>query len=489
MPLKIAAIADSHYATVPPPHRERGAIADILLLRAVNRINRIIRPDLTVVLGDLIDGIEPPPVSEQLRTLKAIVDLLQSPVVLLPGNHDGDPAAFYSVFQRPPETLDIKGVRLLPFVDPEAPGWNGTRAAQDLQRMGAARNDHSGPIVTLQHMSLFPPGTHACPFNLTNAGEVIETMRRHRIRLAIGGHYHPGFDITGPDGIRFVGAPALCEPPFAVLEIDVDDARIGVRRHPLRLPRHPRLIDHHVHTQFAYCSENMNMARAAALAEEFGLAGIAFAEHSGQLYVDRQAYWGWRGDAFPGGIHYAGAVQDRLAEYVAAYRALNAGNTILGLEVDCTAGGEPVLRPEDRAPFDVLLGTVHALPELRADRPDLERAADQFLAMLDSFSRGPGIRALAHPFRVFRRHGGPPPRLFEPVVRLLRERNLAAEINFHHNQPPPDFFKLCLDAGVKVVLGSDSHNLAEIGEFAEHLALLRQCGFDGELKDILANVV
>ena len=62
---------------------------------------------------------------------------------------------------------------------------------------------------------------------------------------------------------------------------------------------------------------------------------------------------------------------------------------------------------------------------------------------------------------------------------------MAAELNFHSNEPPPDFVRMCLEAGVRLALGSDAHNLYEVGEFAPHLALLRECGYDGDLGAVL----
>jgi putative hydrolase len=88
--------------------------------------------------------------------------------------------------------------------------------------------------------------------------------------------------------------------------------------------------------------------------------------------------------------------------------------------------------------------------------------------------------------RIFRRTGWEaPPVLFEPTARLLREHGVAAEINFHTNQPPVEFVRCCLDSGVRFSFGSDAHNLAEIGDFACHMALLREAGFDGDLSDVL----
>ena len=48
-----------------------------------------------------------------------------------------------------------------------------------------------------------------------------------------------------------------------------------------------------------------------------------------------------------------------------------------------------------------------------------------------------------------------------------------------------EFFKLAIAAGVKLTLGSDTHNLYEIGDFALHLDFLKRCGVDTNCEDVL----
>ncbi|HUT73498.1 MAG TPA: metallophosphoesterase [Armatimonadota bacterium] len=483
--LKIVALSDTHYARCDAALRGSGAIADILLRRAVHRINRMIQPDVTLLLGDLLENGEGPDAEASWRRLRAIADGLESPFIALPGNHDGDPEAFYRVFPRPGEMLDLKGMRFLIFLDPEEPGYNARRLPGDLARMATAHQGHDGPVVMLQHCSLFPPGTSDCPFNYVNADDITAHMRQHDIGLAISGHFHLGVDLIRHGAGDFVIAPALCEPPFAFLEIELDRGQVSVTRHQLRMPPELELIDCHLHTPFAYCADDMDFPKAVALAQDLGLAGLVFAEHSGQLYYDAETYR--RGDFLQAGIATAYGRSDRMARYLATAGAY-CPPASLGLEADCDYAGRPVLRAHDRREVAVLLGAVHSLPELRNPRPDPARAADELLAALDRFVSS-GINVLAHPFREFRRAGlEPPASLFALVVRLLREHGVAAEINFHTNEPAEAFVRLCIESGVKLALGSDAHGLWQVGEFAPHLRLLRQCGCDGDLGAVLAQV-
>lgn len=483
-PIRIAVLTDVHHGGTGPLAQRRGEIADILLLRAVHRLNRLIRPDVVVVLGDLLDDGDADGAHERLVELRAILDLLTAPTLVLPGNHDGDPEAFYRVFARPPDVVDIAGARFLPFVDPEAPGYNATRRAPDLERFRQARCGHTGPIVALQHVCLVPPQHVDVPYNYTNAPAIIAAMAAAGVTLSISGHHHAGSPLIRTEATSFVTAPALCEAPFRFTLITLENGVATCEDHQLAMPAHLNLVDHHVHTQLAYCSENMDVDRAIGLARDMGLAGIGFAEHAGQLRFPIGQYW--RGDWGPIGIAGAQAEHDRMDQYLALkQRAAGEDDVRFGLEVDIDDHGHLLLQPGDRESVDHLIGAVHRTPHSSQRPPSLEVLADEFLALTARLIAS-GIDILAHPFRLFRRAGlTPPDHLYHPVAELLREHHVAAELNVHTNAPPLDFVRLCLEMEIPISLGSDAHNLYEVGEFAGHLQLLAAAGFDGDPADIL----
>ena len=482
--MRLAVISDTHFDPSEKPvlAERRGEIADILLLRTVHRLNRLIKPDVTLFLGDVVDDGWRIGANQDFERIRQIVDLLESPLIVIPGNHDADPQAFYSVFPRPAEMVDISGVRFLPFIDPEEPGCNARRTQEDLERMAAARSGWDGPIVTLQHVPIFPPGMSPCPYNYVNVDEVIATMQRYGITLALSGHYHEGFDLIRNEHADFVAVPALCEMPFAFLEIDMQPDHVSAVRHKLRLPEKMKLCDSHIHTSFAYCSENMDIPKTLELARDFGLAGVVFSEHSGHLYFDRDAYGG--GDCLAGGIT-SSQDDNRFDDYMRALVEAGCNRGNCGIEADCCFDGTALIHPEDRAQVSYVAGAIHQMPSLRTPQPDIQHVCDEFLFFIEQLLQS-GVDVLAHPFRIFRRSGLPiPESLFLPTIKMLRQSGVAAEINFHTNEPPPEFFRLCIDAGVRLSLGSDAHNLYEVGEFAPHLELLRSLGVDGNLEEVL----
>lgn len=471
MSLRIAAIADAHYAggTLEQCGVRRSAIADILLLRAVRRLNRFIKPDLTVLLGDLVDD----GARAGHERLKIIIDLLESPTIVIPGNHDGDLDTFYGVYPRPPEFLDVNGVRVVTFIDPEEAEYNASRSKADIARMDQARAGHEGPILSLQHVPLFPPGASASPYGYTNAAEVWEAFERNRFTLAVSGHWHAGDDLVERGAGRAIIVPALCEAPFAFTEIVIDGDSVQTRQHQLGLPRELGLIDYHVHTPFAYCSENMDMALAVELAREYGLGGLSLTEHSGQLYFDRDTFWG--ASFLRDGINTEHGWDDRMPTYLAQTSEF-CPPAHIGLEIDCDNSGRPVVRDEDMDRAQVRIGAIHWLQELRKPEPNYEAATDEMLGRLSKFLAS-GVQILAHPLRLFRKCPELVPPSFVPrLMELLREHNVAAEVNFHNQETSPEFVRACVESGVKMVFGSDSHNLYEVGEFYPHLELMRRSG-------------
>lgn len=483
MSVKIAVLTDVHYDSADSgEHKRRRWCADILLERAVARINRFIKPDVTLLLGDLTDDGTLPQALDDLRRLRKACNALDSPTIAVPGNHDPD--AFYAVFERPDDWVDIAGVRFVPFDDPEAPKFCATRLGEDLARMKAARTGFDGPLISLQHVPIFPPGTDECRYNYTNVDDVMRAMRESGYALSISGHHHKGVDLIRDDSGAYLVGPALCESPFAFLAVTLDGDDISVERQELVAPKALGLVDAHIHTPFAYCNDDMDIAKAVRLADEFGLAGMGFAEHSTHLYFSKDEAWGKKLN-HTHGLSAARDEQCRSDAYFAALADADVPRESIGLEVDCDFKGRPVLSDDDRKRIYFQIGAIHYVPEMMKAEADADVMGEELLGLLRRFLPT-GFRTLAHPFRIFRRKGLPAPsKYFQPVADLLHEHGVAAELNFHTNDPPPEFVRACFDSRVRLTFGSDAHHLYEIGDFQPQLSLLRECGFDGDLADVV----
>ena len=74
MRTKILAVGDIHYGPgMTPPCKRRCGIADVLLQKVVFRSNEIIKPDVVLILGDLLQNTDIPRLPEYLERLKTLL--------------------------------------------------------------------------------------------------------------------------------------------------------------------------------------------------------------------------------------------------------------------------------------------------------------------------------------------------------------------------------------------------------------------------------
>lgn len=485
---KIIVLSDLHNGTSDLSER-RGEWAPILLLRLVQRMNRFIKPDLVLVGGDLLDNPTAADACERLTELKDILAKLHAPYIAIPGNHDPAPELFYTVFPRPNPVTDMAGVRVLPFLDEDAPYFCATRSPEDLARTANARGDFAGPVITFQHVAVYPPDMGDYTYNHTNSIDIINAMQQGGVDIAIAGHLHTGFGPLRQGDMQFIACPALCEKPFPYLVLETTGREISVQRETLAMPPKLQLFDWHVHTPRAYCSENLNEEILADLGEAFGLGGLCFMEHSTHLYFNRARYIA--GDWFSGGVDAAGPNENRMTEYISSLnnfckeRSSDSFFVEWGSEIDFGCEGHPIIHKQDWTQLPHRMAAVHHLSQTGKGATNPTQFREEFLKQCRAAVRS-GASVLAHPLRVFSREGIPvPDGLDDEIVALLRQTDVAAEINFHTQTVDENFCHKCLDAGVRLAFGSDSHNLYEVGEFYPHLALMKRLGVEDYLHDIL----
>ena len=476
--IKIIVLADIHSAqntNTQCPERET-KFADTLLLRAVHRINRYLQPDITLLLGDFVDDSD----SKELEKIKDIINSLTCPWIALPGNHDGNTDRFFEIFPHLPDYLDIKGCRFIPFVDREQPGCNAVRSKSDIRRMESLAKNFNGPVVTCHHVPLFKPKTMDVSYNYINAEEIISTMCSCGITCSLAGHYHNGFISRHQPFGTSIACPALCEKPFRFLEIAIGESgKMSTNEHRLAMDKNLCLTDFHVHSRFAYCNENMDFEKSLKLAELFNISRIFFTEHSSHLYFAKKD---------PERTHCLlpnynlnqHSPHLRFQNFLDAVSNYDKNRCGVGTEVDCGFDGGSIIRDKDIDKFDILFGALHSFPQTQITSKEAET---MFRSMLAKFVQKFPMHVLAHPFRIFKRYNididiSNDLRAF--VVKLLKKHSIAAEINFHTNEPSKKFFQMCLEEKVSIAFGSDAHNLYEIGEFYPHISFLKQIGADKE---------
>jgi histidinol phosphatase-like PHP family hydrolase len=476
--LCLLVLADLHYfhqaAPEATPPERRGALGRELIRRAFIDAARLADVDVILAMGDLVDDGAAPGAADDLAELREELVRPGLPVVLVRGNHDADlPVAGPS--GEDVHRVILGGYQLLVFTDPYAADDHMTRSDEALAAVREARRDL--PIVALQHSPIHPPIVSDYPFMPTNRDAIMAAYRAAGVLLSISGHYHAGQPLTHEGGVAYLTAPSLCEHPFRFLIVRLRGREIEVEEHRLALSDDPATpspyADFHCHTEFAYCRDDVTAAEAIRRAEVFGVGKLHLTEHAGQLYLSPDDYWSAAYLADPEIIaRERRAGRGRMDAYRAHVTPLRSERVGLGLEVEVDGAGRLTLLEEDAESWDVLLGAVHVTPESMLATPDQARVEAEFLWFTEVLVRS-GVNILAHPFRLFRRKGmRVPEELFEPVADLLAENGVAAELNYHLNDESPDFVRMCVERGVKIALGSDSHGLWEVAALHPHLDLL-----------------
>ena len=213
--MKIAALSDIHFET-PGSEDWCYEAAPEKLRRAVSRINRDLQPDVTLILGDLLEDPGAKDAQVRMDTLHGIFSALVGPWFAIRGNHDVPAEAFHAVFPPPPDVLDLAGGRLLAFPrDPDEPAYMASRSPSELERLAKARENFSGPLVAVQHVPVVPPELALARYNYVNAEEVLAAMQDADVGLSLSGHDHKGFPLTRYGGIWLCAIPPFCQPPHA----------------------------------------------------------------------------------------------------------------------------------------------------------------------------------------------------------------------------------------------------------------------------------
>lgn len=476
--MKILCLSDIHFVSKEnySPIPERNYRFGIEFIeRVLKRENGNFH--LLVICGDFTDNADIETAEDDFLKIKEVVEKnSEVPFIFIRGNHDIEIKKFLDISGKASFPLIMDKYVFYPFHDIYRKDNKCYRSQEEINKFSEFCLKYKDKkVITLQHNTVYPEIEADYPYNIENREEILNLYKENNVILSISGHYHRGLEVKNYGGIYFLTLPALCESPFSYYIIKLD-GNIEFEKKHLYLKHTFPLIDFHCHTEFAYCGENVESRKNIERAKLFGLDGIVLTEHSGQLYLLSEDYWNYR---FLNGIDIIYRAKkegnSRMEKFREKILPLKNDYVKVGMEVECDKNGEITLLPEDREGIDYLIGAVHYLPD--EYKVSKEKVKKGFLKFTEFLCRK-NIDILAHPLRFFIRNkmevpGG----IYEELVRILREYNVAAELNFHTNKPDPGFFHICAENGVKISPGSDSHNLLEVGEFSKHIKFLENLHF------------
>lgn len=476
--------AANHTCTI---EKRKTSLGLTLFKKALLRLkHQGIQPDLLIILGDVVDDGLAEGAEKDLATIAAAARETNLPVLAVPGNHDEDASRFARIFNCQPGLHQIGGYGFIIFQDSKAENSVTTRSNTNLavpQKLAAENPDL--PLITLQHNPVFPPIESSYPYVLQNAAEIIESYRRANVLLSLSGHYHRGQGVNSLETTTFYTVPAVCQAPFGFAHLKLNGRDFKIREINLEVAQ-PSLIDVHCHTEFAYCGTTVSAAKNIDIARNLGLERLCLTEHTFQLYFAEKEAWRYNWQTDLARVNQAWQNREgRMETYKKFAGKLRSDFVRLGIEVDLLADGRLLLAGADRDGWDLRVGAIHNIPGFVRRQTSQSKAERLFMRDVERLVQHP-IDVLAHPFRFFRRMDLQiPAHLYTPVAELLAENGVAAEINFHTNNPDPRFVEICLAHGVKIALGSDSHDLAEVAEFWPHLNVLKQAGVTQDFSQVL----
>ncbi|MBA4388454.1 MAG: hypothetical protein C0404_10770 [Verrucomicrobia bacterium] len=490
MTVDVLIVTDLHYAgpgAAPPALAQRKCRFGLeLARRAVRDALRFGKPDVILLLGDLVEDGHAACAAADLAEIHKEISSFGIQTIAIPGNHDAGTAG--EIFWNGPEQQEINGHVFVPFSDNYDESTDAPiRPASAMKNLLAAKGSGK-PVIVLQHAVVLPELHHNYPYNFLESEKLAEAYSESGVCLSLSGHYHAGLDPV-VHGVTYLTCPSICEDPFRYTRLKMENGAIASREVvSLSLKEFPDLFDAHIHTQFAHCAQDITTAGALERLELFGLHNAGLMEHADHLYVPRTGFWGRKDTDNPVALRQA--IADGHCRYPAFRQQvcpLHSDHIFIGLEAEPAIDGRGLaLFEEDRAGIDYLLGAIHNLDEKFGVQMSVQETDRQFMARTRQLVES-GINILAHPFRYFPRlqKRTAPPDLYRPVADLLAAGGVAAEINFHQNVNDPEFFTICIERGVKIALGTDSHCLIDVADLRPHVDLLRQLGVIGRLEEVL----
>jgi len=245
---RLLIVSDIHYGPMELAGldflpKRRCAMGAELIQRAVRAAGEV---DAVAVGGDLLEDGTLSGSRELLAELRDVLATAGAPLLVIPGNHDGDYETVHEMFSCRPglHTLTGRGgeaYRFFLIADRYASDNVCTRDPADQAALEAvATEDGAPPLVVIQHSPMNPYIESEYPFMLTNRDAVMRDYAAWGVWLSLSGHYHPGQPLNVADGVRYFTSPCLAEWPFRCTLLTFRGRGIDVQPLPLARPDEPR---------------------------------------------------------------------------------------------------------------------------------------------------------------------------------------------------------------------------------------------------------
>jgi len=213
--------------------------------------------------------------------------------------------------------------------------------------------------------------------------------------------------------------------------------------------------DYHIHTSWTDGKATVKEYIEAAL--EKGLKRIAFTEH-----VRRTSSW-----------------FNSFIDEVKELREKNKGLVILyGIEAKALDyNGNLDATKEMLQESEIVLGVVHRYPNrsggyLNFQELSYNEAAEIEFNLACATLRNPYSNVLAHPGGTFEKNFGAvfPEEYLKEIIEVANQQGKAIEINSCYLRDWSKFLRLCSELNPFISLGSDAHNISQLGDVGKSLS-------------------
>ena len=206
-------------------------------------------------------------------------------------------------------------------------------------------------------------------------------------------------------------------------------------------------FDFHMHTKWTDGAQSAQEMHAQAIAQ--GLKYILFSEHA------RKTSGSW------------------FNEFAAEVRALPKDQCLALVGVESKVDdfdGSIDINHEVLQTVDMIMASVHRFPGetgnvMGKGKVTGEEAINIEYRLIMAVLENPDVDILGHPFGMSHRRFGVsvPDRLFKEVIAKAAKTGVAVEINSHYHTNPWELVDWCQEAGALISLGSNAHNVSEVG--------------------------
>jgi 3',5'-cyclic AMP phosphodiesterase CpdA len=215
---------------------------------AIDEINKRNDIDFVLVPGDLTKDSEP----YNHRAVKAMLDKLDVPYYVIPGNHDVKKdwmpkenwgiSEFVNYYERHGYddsgkswySLDVApGLHLIGLDSASHPkfsnSWGGAVTDDQLEWLeeDLKANADKTAIVMVHHALIKHEGKDDPRYYVENSDAVKEILREHGVKTVITGHLHVT-DIAEEDGLYDIASPAISSYPLAFRFMEISDSELSV---------------------------------------------------------------------------------------------------------------------------------------------------------------------------------------------------------------------------------------------------------------------